>query len=465
MSGLFGAAAKTDCLDVLFYGTDYQSHLGTQYGGMAVSNDETIVRKIHDTSRRQFKSCFFDDYKSLRGKLGIGVISADDPQPMMLHSRFGDFAVVMDGNISNKDALAAELHARGISFGDSVVGHINPTELVAKLISLGESVVDGIEKMFDRIQGAVSVLVLTRDGIYAARDRYGHSPLVIGQRNGVTAVATETSAFPNLELEARKFLLPGEIVHISEAGISQRAQGDPRGQICAFLWIYTGFPASHYEKTNVEIVRERCGRCLAKDDAIEADLVAGVPDSGTAHAIGYAMGSGIPYRRPLVKYTAGYGRSYTPPSQEIRDLVAKMKLIPIKEVIRDSRIVICDDSIVRGTQFKNFTVAKLWSCGARAVHIRIACPPLMHPCRYNVSTRSIHELAARRAIRAIEGTVIEDVSEYTDPTTEKHRRMVDWIANDLGVTSLRYLTADQVVDAIGLPRDRLCLYCWNGCGT
>jgi len=384
---------------------------------------------------------------------------------MTLLARFGEFAVAMDGNISNRDALAAELHARGMSFGDSTQGHINSTELVAKLISLGDSVVDGIQKMFGKVQGAVSVLVLTPDGIYAARDKAGHSPLTVGQKDGITAVATETTAFPNLGLETKKALLPGEIVYITPAGLSQRADGDETCQICAFLWIYTGFPASSYEGINVEVVRERCGRNLAHGDEVEADLVSGVPDSGIAHALGYAIGRGVPYRRPLVKYTPGYGRSYTPPTQEIRDLVAKMKLIPITDVIRGHRIVLCDDSIVRGTQFKNYTVQKLWGCGARAVHLRIACPPLMFPCRYNISTRTAEELAARRAIKAIEGEAIEDVAAYLDPTTEKYRTMVAWIANDLAVTSLEYQTADEMVEAIGLPRERLCLYCWNGCGT
>jgi len=464
MSGLFGVASKHDCGELLFYGTDYQSHLGTQFGGMAVAG-ATIQRKIHDISRRQFKSCFFDDYKSLAGKLGIGVISANEPQPMMLNARFGEFAVCMDGNIINRRELVDELHAKGMSFGDTWAGRVNSAELVAKLISLGDNVIDGIQRMFDRIQGAVSVLVLTHEGIYAARDPNGHSPLVVGENHDHLAVATESSAFPNLELATKKFLLPGEIVHLSDSGLTQRAGGSDRNQICSFLWIYTGFPASHYEGTNVEIVRERCGRNLAAGDDAEADFVSGVPDSGIAHALGYAMGRGIPYRRPLVKYTPGYGRSYTPPSQEIRDLVAKMKLIPIKEVIRHGRIVLCDDSIVRGTQFKNFTVQKLWSCGARAVHLRIACPPLMFPCRYNISTRSADELAARRAIRAIEGKALDDVSEYLDPASDKYRRMVEWIANDLGVSSLTYQTAEQMVEAIGLPRERLCLYCWNGCGT
>ena len=464
MSGLFGVASKDNCRDMLFYGTDYQSHLGTEFGGLAVLG-ENISRRIHSISNRQFKSRFYEDSRSMTGKMGIGVISADEPQPMMLNARFGDFAICMDGNIGNRDKLVDELLTRGISFGEHVNGRVNSIELVAKLISLGDNVIDGIHKMFDKIQGAVSVLVLTRSGIYAARDRYGHSPLVLGEGKDAVAIATESSAFPNMGLEPRKFLLPGEVIQITPGSIAQRAEGNETCQICAFLWIYTGFPASHYEGINVEIVRERCGRRLAMGDDADADFVTGVPDSGTAHALGYAMGRGIPFRRPLVKYTAGYGRSYTPPSQEIRDLVAKMKLIPIKEVTRGSRMVVCDDSIVRGTQFKNFTVQKLWASGARAVHLRIACPPLMFPCRYNISTRTMDELAARRAIKAIEGGAVDDVSGYLDPASGKHAQMVEWIANDLGVTSLKYLTADDVVEAIGLPREKLCLYCWNGQGT
>lgn len=464
MSGLFGVAAKGDCWDYLFYGTDYQSHLGTEFGGLAVSGGASITRRIHTISQAQFKSRFYDERGNLPGRFGIGVISANDPQPMMLLSRFGEFAVCMDGNIVNRDELVRELHATGVSFGDPVRGKVNSAELVARLISLGDDIVDGIQKMHARVQGAVSVLVLTPDGLYAARDKLGHSPLVIGSDGNAWAVATESTAFPNLGLEVKKFLLPGEIARLTADGMEQRTPGVESDQICSFLWIYTGFPASHYEGISVERVRENSGMSLAKGDDVEADFVSGVPDSGIAHAIGYAMGRRIPYRRPLVKYTPGYGRSYTPPSQEIRDLVAKMKLVPIADVIRGHRIVICDDSIVRGTQFKNFTVKKLWESGARAVHVRIACPPLMFPCRYNISTRSIDELAARKAIHAIEGRAIEDVSEYLDPASEKHRQMVEWIAKDLTVTSLKYQTLDDMVACIGLPKEKLCTYCWNGCG-
>ena len=464
MSGLFGAACNGDCWDLLFYGTDYHSHLGTQFGGLAVL-DGTITRKIHSISHHQFKSRFFDDVESMPGPMGIGVISADDPQPMLLNAHFGTFAVCMDGNIINRAELVSQLLQQGMSFGELVRGQVNSSQVIAKLISLGDNVVDGIQKMYGRIQGSASVLVLTEDGIYAARDRHGHSPLVVGEGKDGYAVATETTAFPNTGLEVRKYLAPGEIVQISPKGIVSRSGPGQTCQICSFLWIYTGFPASSYEGINVEVVRERCGRCLARNDDAEADLVAGVPDSGTAHALGYAMERGIPYRRPLVKYTAGYGRSYTPPSQVIRNLVAKMKLVPVQEVIQGNRIVICDDSIVRGTQFRNFTVHKLRHNGAKSIHVRIACPPLMFPCRYNVSTRSIDELAARRAIRALEGGAVDDVSEYLDPTSGKYRNMVDWIANDIRVTSLRYLTVEDVVNCIGLPREKLCLHCWDGSGV
>jgi len=313
------------------------------------------------------------------------------------------------------------------------------------------------------IEGSCSLLILNRDGIYAARDRFGYTPLVIGKRADAYAVASETSAFPNDDFKILKYLAPGEILLLNENGLSTQREGNAEMQICTFLWIYTGFPASDYEGVNTEASRERCGRALArKDKDIQVDLVAGVPDSGTSHAIGYAMESGKPLRRPLVKYTPGYGRSYTPPTQRIRDLVAKMKLIPIREIIAGNRIAICDDSIVRGTQLKNFTINKLWEAGAKEIHVRPACPPLMFPCKFCLSTRSTHELAARKAIRSIEGQDVEDVSEYVDPDSPKYRKMVDWIAKDLGVTTLRYQTVDDMVEAIGLPKEKLCLYCWTG---
>ena len=462
MSGIFGVVSKDDCTETLFYGTDYHSHLGTQYGGMAVLGKD-FIRQIHDISQTQFKSKFYEDYKRMKGNKGIGVISAFDEQPIYLNSKFGPFCIVTDGIVENAEELTEGLLEKGISFSEVSKGPVNTTELIAKLISQGNNLIDGIEKMFDLIDGSCSLLLLNKDGIYAARDRFGYMPLVIGRRDDDFAVTTETSAFTNSDFEVIKYLQAGEILLLSEDGIAEKRAGGDINQICAFLWIYMGFPASNYEGINVETVRERCGRCLARrDEDIEVDVVSGVPDSGTAHALGYAMESGKPFRRPLVKYTPGYGRSYTPPSQETRDLIAKMKLIPIKEIIENNRIVVCEDSIVRGTQLRNFTVKKLWDSGAKEVHVRPACPPLMFPCRFNFSTKSIHELAARRAICSLEGRDLEDVSEYVDHNSEKYRKMVEWIVKDLGVTTLRYQTIDDMVKAIGLPREKMCLYCWTG---
>ncbi len=462
MSGIFGVVSKGNCAETLFYGTDYHSHLGTEYGGLAVLGED-FTRQIHSVSQSQFKSKFYDDYKHMKGNKGIGAISAFEEQPIYLNSKFGPFCIVTNGIVENTEELAAQLLKQGISFSEVIKGAVNTTELIAKLISQGNDLVDGIERMFDFIDGSCSLLLLNRAGIYAARDRFGYTPLIAGKRPDAWAVTSETSAFPNNEFEITKHIEPGEIILISEDGIVQRRPGRGVNQICAFLWIYTGFPASNYEGINVETVRERCGRYLAKRDKdIEVDVVSGVPDSGIAHGLGYAMESGKPFRRPLVKYTPGYGRSYTPPSQETRDLVAKMKLIPIKEVIEGNSIVVCEDSIVRGTQLKNFTIKKLWDCGAKKIHIRPACPPLMFPCRFNLSTKSINELAARKAIRGLEGHDPQDVSEYIDANSEKYKSMVEWIASDLDVSTLRYQTVDDMVKAIGRPKEKLCLYCWNG---
>jgi len=463
MSGIFGVVSQKDCAQTLFYGTDYHSHLGTEYGGLAVLGKD-FTRQIHDLTQGQFKSKFFDDYKSMHGNKGIGVISDYDEQPIYLNSRFGPFCIVICGFVENAEELTAELLNKGISFSEVSRRPVNTPELMAKLINQGDNLIDGIQYMFDAIEGSCSLLLLHKDGIYAARDRFGYTPLAVGRRADAWAVTSETSAFPNNDFQILKYIEPGEIVLVNEAGLVQkRPAAGKQNQICAFLWIYTGFPASSYEGINVEVVRERCGRYLARHDKdIEIDLVSGIPDSGCAHGLGYAMESGKPFRRPLVKYTPGYGRSYTPPSQETRDLIAKMKLIPIKEVIKGNSIVVCEDSIVRGTQLKNFTINKLRDCGAKQIHVRPACPPLMFPCRFNLSTRSIHELAARKAIRALEGRDLEDVSEYIDNKSEKYKKMVQWIAKDLDVTTLRYQTIDDMVKAIGRDKENLCTYCWTG---
>ncbi len=461
MSGLFGIVAKKNCADLLLYGTDYHSHMGTEYGGMTVLEDR-FHRAIHDISKAQFKSKFAEDYKEMTGRLGIGVISDKDPQPLIVSSKFGTFGIASAGFVENTNELALQLLQEGETFGELSGGGFNSVELIAKLVARGRTLTEGIEGVYHQIKGSASLLLLKEEGIYAARDRLGRTPLVFGEKDGEYAFATESCSFSNLGFRIIKYLEPGEIIFAGPEGIKTKSSGKKTNQICAFLWIYTGYPASSYEGISVELVREKCGRALARTDDVKADLVSGVPDSGVGHAIGYAMESGLPYRRPLVKYSPGYGRSYTPPSQEIRDLVATMKLIPIQEVIRGNRIVLCEDSIVRGTQLKNFTVKKLWDGGAKEIHIRPACPPLMFPCRFALSTRTTSELAARKAIHALEGNDCGDIRPYLDHRSTKHRRMVDWIGRDLGVTTLKYQRIEDMIEAIGLPKEKLCLYCWMG---
>jgi amidophosphoribosyltransferase len=465
MSGLFGVISNNNCISTLYYGTDYHTHLGTEFGGIAfINKNGTPVKKIHDIKNSQFKSKFYEGSDKIKSHVGIGVISDKDPQPLNFESKFGAYAICTAGMINNKEALVKDLIQMGISFSEIERGDINTTELVANLINQGRNVINGIERMYDKIVGSISLLLLTKKGIYCARDRNGITPLVIGEKKGEIAVTSETCAFPNLGFTVKKYIEPGEIIFISKKGFEEKKKGRQQGKICAFLWIYTGFPASSYEGINVEKTRENCGRFLAKRDKVNADLVSGVPDSGTTHAIGYAMESNLPFRRVLLKYTPGYGRSYTPLSQDLRDRIALMKLIANESIANGNRIVLCEDSIVRGTQLKNYTIAKLMQAGAKEVHIRPACPPLMFPCIYNLSTRSINELVARRAIKAIEGKDIEDVSDYLNPTSDKYKKMVEWITKDIGASSIKYQLLDDMVKAIGLPKEKLCLYCWIGKG-
>ncbi|UCC95473.1 MAG: amidophosphoribosyltransferase [Candidatus Omnitrophota bacterium] len=460
MSGIFGAISKKNCVEDLFYLGDYHSHLGTQFGGIAVYGKE-MVRRIHNISYSQFKSKLFDDCKTLKGNKGIGAISYEE-QPVYVKSKFGNFCIVTDGWIDNWKELARELFSKGFSFSEMSNSKINICELVSKLIIQKSSLVEGIEYLYSRIDGSVSLIILNDEGIYASRDKLGISPLVIGRKENTWTVVTETTSFPNLGFEVVKYLLPGEVVFIDAKGLKEKQRGRKCTKICAFLWIYTGFPASSYEGVNVEMVREHCGQFLARGDNIKPDMVSGVPDSGVAHALGYAMQKKVAYRRPLVKYTPGYGRSYLPASQDVRDLVARMKLIPIRPIIEGRKIVLCEDSIVRGTQLKNFTIQKLWENKAKEIHLRVASPPLMFPCKFNFSTRTKKELAARRAMRDLEKKNTENISEYIDDTSAKYKRMVSWITKDLGATSLKYQKLDDMVKAIGLPKEKLCLYCWTG---
>jgi amidophosphoribosyltransferase len=468
MGGIFGVVSEGNCAKTLFYGTDYHSHLGTENAGLAVYGNGGFSHAIHSISQAQFKSRFFGDYKGMDGRMGIGAIDDESPQPLIIRSKFGTYAIAAIGLITNKDDLTRNLLREGGSFSEMADGGVNSVELIAKLINRGENITDGIIRMQQAVEGSVCLLLMTREEIYVARDRFGRFPLAIGREVFPAgsapgyAVATESSAFSNLGYELSRSLGPGEIVRLDRDGIHPECAAGEEKHVCAFLWIYTGDPSSIYEGISVENARERCGRAMARGDQVEADFVAGVPDSGVGHAIGYAMESGLPYRRPLVKYTPGYGRSYTPPSQDIRDLVATMKLCAVRDVIRGGRMVMCDDSIVRGTQLKNYTIRKLWDNGAKEIHIRPACPPLMFPCRFASSTRTIAELASHRAIRALEGEKKECIDDYLDHTSERYGRMIEWIRQDLNVTSLKYIHLDDMIKAIGLPDEQLCLYCWLG---
>ncbi len=465
MTGLFGTVIRDRALHTLFYGTDYHSHLGTKYGGIAyIDENGDTIKKIHDISNSQFKSKFHDEIEGIKTSIAIGAISDKDPQPLTFVSKFGPFAICMNGLIVNKEDIKKVLIDEGTNFAEVYHGEINQADLVANLMNKKDTIEDGIRSMWDMIEGSATILIMTPDGIFAARDRKGISPLVLGVKGKEWVVASESSSLTNLGFEIFKYIEPGEIVKITDDGPNIITGTNGERKICAFLWIYTGFPCANYEGINTEIVRENSGRYLAKRDNVEADLAAGVPDSGTAHAIGYAMEAGIPFRRVLMKYTPGYGRSYTPLTQEERDRVAQMKLIPNEATIKGNRIILCEDSIVRGTQLKNFTVNKLREAGAKEVHVRPACPPLMFPCRYMLSTRNKTELVARRAIMDLEGRDLEDneIDEYLDPGSENYKKMVDWIARDLGLDTLQYQRLEDMVDAIGLPKDDLCLYCWTG---
>jgi amidophosphoribosyltransferase len=464
MGGLFGVVSKEDCTADLFYGTDYHSHLGTCRGGLAVRNADGFTRHIHDITNAQFRSKFEDDILRMSGNEGIGVISDNESQPLLIGSHLGLYAIVTVGVIQNIDELAKRaLGKRKAHFSEMSGGGINPTELVACLIDQESTFENGIRNAQESIEGSCSLLSLTEKGIYVARDKLGRTPIAIGVKEGAYAAASETSAFPNLNYEVDRYLGPGEIVLITQDGIEQKKPPGDKMQICAFLWVYYGFPSSSYEGINVEDVRNKCGVALARKDDVSIDLVAGIPDSGTGHAIGYANEAKVPYRRPFVKYTPTWPRSFMPQVQETRDLVAKMKLIPIKELIQGAKLLFCEDSIVRGTQLKD-TIQRLYDYGALEVHMRPACPPLVYGCKFlNFSrSRSELDLAARTAIKELEGSGDMFLDEYANVGTEKNRAMIDRIRQRLALTTLKYQELGDLVQAIGLPKEKLCTYCWDG---
>ncbi len=463
MGGFFGVASEADCIRDVFFGTDYHSHLGTMRGGMACLNRSGIVRSIHDISNTPFRSKFEVDLARLRGRTGIGVISDTDDQPVIVRSHLGVYALVTVGQINNSAELASEAFLSGKThFAEMGGGEINPTELVASLISREADFVQGIRSAQERIEGSCSLLLLTDDGIYASRDRLGRTPVALGRKGGSFAAASESCAFPNLGFERFRELGPGEVVLLTPDGIEDIVAPGERKQICSFLWVYYGYPASTYEGINVEETRNRCGAVLARRDDVVADLVAGIPDSGTAHGIGYASEAGLPFRRPFVKYTPTWARSFMPQVQEIRDVVARMKLIPIPELVRGKRMLFCEDSIVRGTQLKD-TVRLLFDAGAEEVHMRPACPPLIHSCKFLNFSRSKSELdlAARRAMRELDQGP-DALESCARSGTPEHTAMVDRIGERLGLTTLRYQDLGDMIEAIGLPKCDLCTYCWDG---
>lgn len=466
MGGFFGVASKGNCLADVFYGTDYHSHLGTKRGGLAIVGDSGFVRVIHNIENTQFRSKFDSDLGRLQGRSGIGVISDSDDQPLLIRSHLGDYAIVTVGVVANAEALAREAFGRRrIHLAEMGSGDINPTEVVASLIDMEDSFAAGIGRALAEIEGSCSLLVLTRDRIYAARDRRGRTPVVIGRKPDAMAVSFESCAFPNLEYETLRALGPGEVGFITADGWHSLKPPEERLQICSFLWVYYGYPASTYEGINVEDVRNRCGAALARRFPAAVDYVAGIPDSGIGHGLGYANESAVPFKRPFVKYSPTWARSFMPQHQEVRDLVARMKLIPIRELIAGKRILFCEDSIVRGTQLRD-TIRRLYEAGAAEIHMRPACPPLLYACKFlNFSrSRSEMDLATRKAIRDLAGSDAgdSDPAPFARAGTPAYEGMEEWIRRHLGLTTLKYQLLDDMVSAIGLPKDKLCTYCWDG---
>lgn len=464
MSGFFGPISKTDCVSNVFYGTDYHSHLGTKRAGLAFFNKEKgFQRAIHSLEDGYFRSKFEKDILDFSGNSGIGVISDTEAQPIVVNSHLGKFAITTVSKINNAEELENKFLRKNRTFSETSQGSVNPTELIAMLIADGNDFVSGIENVYNNIKGSCSILILTEKEIIAARDKLGRTPIIIGKNGDGFSAASESCAFANLNFEIDKYVGPGEIVRITADGIVQLRKPNNEMQVCSFLWVYYGYPPSYYEGINVDESRYRCGAALAKDDDVEADFVAGIPDSGVGHAIGYSNERKIAYTRPYAKYTPTWPRSFMPQNQKMRDLVAKMKLIPNPTLIKGKSGVFLDDSIVRGTQLKDNT-RDLHAEGIKEVHMRIACPPLTYPCEFlNFSrSRKTLELATRTAISQLEGTEDVDLAKYSDPESEEYKNMVERIRLNLGLSSLKYQKLNDLVEAIGLPKEKLCTHCWDG---
>ena len=467
MGGFFGVSSKDDCLFDLFFGTDYHSHLGTRRAGMAVYGEDGFDRAIHNIENAPFRTKFDKDMRQMKGYYGIGCISDYEPQPLIVRSHHGTFAITTVSKINNAKEIVDNIFSNNNThFLEMSGGDINPTELVAALINQKENLIEGIHYALETIDGSLTLLVLTPKGIYAARDKYGRTPLVIGNKGDSYCLAMESLSFKNLGYHQWKELGPGEIVIVNDEGIKTLMAPGSQMKICTFLWVYYGYPSSSYEGVSVEQMRYSCGKNMAKRDNVKPDIVAGVPDSGTAHAVGYANESGIPFSRPFIKYTPTWPRSFMPTVQSKRDMIAKMKMLAVHDLIKDKSILLIDDSIVRGTQLRE-TTEFLYESGAREVHIRPACPPLVYGCKFLNFSRSSSEmdLITRRVIAKLEGT--QDVSEeilqkYTDPETKEYENMIEEIRKELNFTSLRFNRLDDMLEAVGIPREKLCTYCWDG---
>lgn len=464
MGGFFGTALKHDCVTDLFYGTDYNSHLGTKRGGMATYDpDQGFARSIHSLENSYFRTKFESVLPRFKGNTGIGIISDNDSQPIVVNSRLGKFAIVTVAKINNIEELEKELLDSGHHFAELSSGKTNPTELIATLITTGSTLVEGIENVFNKVKGSCSMLLLTDDGIVAARDKNGRTPIIIGKKDAGYALSSESSAFPNLDYEICKNVGPGEILRIRHDGITTLRPAEPRMQICSFLWVYYGFPVSTYEDRNVEDVRFTSGYLMGQKDDVELDCVCGIPDSGVGMALGYAEGKGVPYHRAIAKYTPTWPRSFTPGQQSMRNLVAKMKLIPNRAMLDGRRVAFCDDSIVRGTQLQD-NVRMLYDYGAKEVHIRIACPPLIYGCPFIgfTSSKSDMELITRRIISELEGDPDKNLDKYSTAGTPEYEAMVKKIADKFGLDSLKFSRLEDLIQAIGLPKCKVCTHCFDG---
>jgi amidophosphoribosyltransferase len=464
MGGFFGTIAVQDCVNDLFYGTDYNSHLGTKRAGLVTFDKEKgFTRSIHSLERDYFRSRFEGELEGFKGNAGLGIISDTDPQPILINSHLGRYAVVTVAKVNNLREIADELLEKRMHLSEMSQNNINQTELISLLINMGDTFVDGINLVYKKVKGSCSILILTEDGIIAARDALGRTPIVIGRKEGAYAATSESTSLPNLDYEPLRDVGPGEIVRLRADGVEVLQKPFSRCQICSFLWVYYGFPASDYEGVNTEYVRETAGRVMGEEDDTEADCVCGIPDSGVGTALGYAEGHKIPYKRAVLKYTPTWPRSFTPSKQSRRQLVAKMKLIPNHSILKDQRVVFCDDSIVRGTQLRD-NVRTFFEYGAKEVHARISCPPLVYGCPYIgfTASKSDLELITRRIIQDFEGDPNKNLEKYAVSDSPEYKRMVEEIGRRLGLTSVKFNKIETLIDAIGLPKERVCTHCFDG---